>query len=118
MTAYKDIKGTQVPVVSSNPDNPVKGQVWYNTTDQVLRGALFTAAWATGGAMSTGRRELAAANQAPGHSAGLVFGGYKSPAGPSNATEEYDGSSWTDGGDLSDSRVMLAGGGTQTAGIR
>ena len=104
MTAYKDIKGTQVPVVSSNPDNPVKGQVWYNTTDQVLRGALFTAAWATGGAMSTGRRELAAANQAPGHSAGLVFGGYKSPAGPSNATEENAGSSWTNGGNLTTSR--------------
>ena len=37
MSDYKDIIGTKVTVVSSNPDNSIKGQVWYNTTDNVLR---------------------------------------------------------------------------------
>jgi hypothetical protein len=37
--------------------------------------------------------------------AALVFGGY----GPLNATEEYDGSSWTAGGNLGTARYVLAG---------
>jgi hypothetical protein len=33
--------------------------------------------------------------------AGLGFGGYKSPApNQTNATEEYDGSTWSPGGNL------------------
>jgi hypothetical protein len=32
-----------------------------------------------------------------------------------NATEEYDGSSWTGGGNLGTARRILAGAGTQTA---
>jgi hypothetical protein len=34
-----------------------------------------------------------------------------------NATEEYDGSSWTAGGNLNTARTSLAGCGTQTAGL-
>jgi hypothetical protein len=34
-----------------------------------------------------------------------------------NATEEYDGSSWTAGGNLNTARYVLAGTGTQTAGF-
>jgi hypothetical protein len=33
------------------------------------------------------------------------------------ATEEYDGSSWTAGGNLGTARQGLAGAGTQTAGL-
>jgi hypothetical protein len=35
----------------------------------------------------------------------------------SNATEEYDGSAWTAGGNLGTARQNLAGAGTQTAGL-
>ena len=38
MTTYKEIKGTQIEVVSSDPSNPVEGQVWYNSTDQAVKG--------------------------------------------------------------------------------
>ncbi len=37
MADYKDIVGTKVTAVSSNPTHPTDGQVWYNTTDNVLR---------------------------------------------------------------------------------
>jgi hypothetical protein len=33
------------------------------------------------------------------------------------ATEEYDGTSWTAGGNLGTARFALAGAGTQTAGF-
>jgi hypothetical protein len=48
--------------------------------------------------------------------AGLAFGGYGgSPT--TNATEHYDGSAWTAGGNMGTGRYYLAGAGTQTAGL-
>ena len=51
MATYKEIKGTQIEAVASDPSNPVEGQVWYNTTSNVLKGQAATAvgSWATGG---------------------------------------------------------------------
>ena len=51
MTTYKEIKGTQIEVLASDPSNPVEGQVWYNSTSNVLKGQAATTAgaWATGG---------------------------------------------------------------------
>jgi hypothetical protein len=65
-----------------------------------------------GGNMDTARRLLAGAGT---QTAGLGFGGYIGPA--SNATEEYDGSTWTAGGNLNTARERLAGAGTQSAGL-
>jgi hypothetical protein len=39
MATYKEIKGTQIEVLESDPSNPVEGQVWYNSTSNVLKGA-------------------------------------------------------------------------------
>jgi hypothetical protein len=49
--------------------------------------------------------------------AGLGFGGEDASPGFTAATEEYDGSSWTAGGNLTTARNFLAGAGTQTAGL-
>ncbi len=63
MTTYKEIKGTNIQVVSSDPSNPVDGQVWYNTTSNVLKGNKGSpvAAWATTNPMNTGRYGLGSA---------------------------------------------------------
>ena len=55
MTTYKEIKGTQIEVVSSDPSNPVEGQVWYNTTSNELKGQVVTTAgsWATNANLKT-----------------------------------------------------------------
>jgi hypothetical protein len=45
----------------------------------------------------------------------LAFGGFTTAV--TNATEEYDGSAWTVGGNLGTARRALAGAGTQTAGL-
>ena len=48
--------------------------------------------------------------------AALGFGGYDSLFSV-NLTQEYDGSTWTAGGNLNTARFDLAGAGTQTAGL-
>jgi len=37
MAEYISEKGLQIPAVSSDPSNPVEGQIWYNTTSNVLK---------------------------------------------------------------------------------
>ena len=37
MATYKEIHGTNVEVVTSDPANPVVGQVWYNTSTDELK---------------------------------------------------------------------------------
>ena len=48
-----------------------------------------------------------------------MWGGYQPPGSQANKTYEYDGSSWTAGGNLNDSRqyCYCTGGGPQTACI-
>ena len=87
MATYKEIFGTDVEVVSSDPANPVTGQVWYNTTTQQLKGykQFIGNAWATGGDMNTARAALGGAGT---QTAALAFGGNPTP----NAnTEEWIG---------------------------
>ena len=31
MADYKEVKGTKIRDYTTNPDNPIEGQVWYNT---------------------------------------------------------------------------------------
>ena len=38
MTTYKEIRGTNIEAVASDPSNPVEGQVWYNTTTNAVKG--------------------------------------------------------------------------------
>ena len=87
MATYKDIKGTSIEVVSSDPSNPVLGQIWYNTTSQSLKGLGVSSvgAWSTGGNLGAGRYGLAGAGT---QTAGLAVSGEASP-GLTNATEEW-----------------------------
>ena len=101
MANYKDIHGTNIETVTSDPSNPVNGQVWYNSTDQALRGNAQTTvgSWASGGNLNTGRRMMGGAGVSS--SSALGFGGYLGP--PPNAAsalaESYNGTSWTEVGD-------------------
>lgn len=81
--------------------------------------AITNAVWASGGNVSTARTYLASA--ATQNDIGLIFGGQTVPLGAgipqSTATEEYDGSAWTNGGSLPVSISRMAGFGTQTAAL-
>ena len=116
MTTYKEINGTNIEAVSSDPANPVTGQVWYNTTTNVVKGEIATAtgSWATGGNLNTARYYFSGTGT---QTAGLVAGG----ATPSNTgiTESYNGSAWTEVADLNTARNSSSQGtaATQTATI-
>ena len=101
MATYKEIKGTQIEVLSSDPSNPVEGQVWYNSTSNVLKGRKSSDAgsWSTGGALNNSRGALAGAGI---QTAAIVFGGDGSQYW--NATELYNGSNWTEVNNLNVAR--------------
>ena len=111
MTTYKDIHGFQIEVRSDNPSNPVNGQVWYNTTNSKLKGNAQTtaAAWSSGGTLNAVRFESAASGI---QTAALTYGGRNpSPAasGKLAITESYNGTSWTEVGDLNAAKEALSG---------
>ena len=114
MANYKDIHGTNIETVTSDPDNPVNGQVWYNSTDQVLKG--FTSnpagAWATGGTMNNSRSGSGGGLGI--YTAAIVAAG-GNPA--ETTTEQYNGSSWTEIADVNTARKSPTGSGTTTAGL-
>jgi hypothetical protein len=103
MAEYKGIKGFKVQYLSADPSNPIIGQTWYNDTSKDLKYTEFAAAsWASGGNMGTARYALGKAGT---QTAALVFGG--SAGTLYNATEEYDGSSWSGGGNLAHSKKFF-----------
>ena len=56
MSTFKEIRGTLIKSVSSDPANPEVGEIWYNNTIGSLKGYTFTAAaWASGGNLNTAR---------------------------------------------------------------
>ena len=71
------------------------------------------AAWASGGSLTGDTLEgLASGKNSQTLTAGLVFGGGGSPySGLGVKTEEYDGTSFTAGGDLNTYRYTLGGAG-------
>jgi len=118
MTTYKEINGTNIEAVSSDPANPVVGQVWYNTTTNVVKGLAQTTAgaWATGGNLNTGRDSLGGAGAT--RDAALAFGGGPPPApGAKAITESYNGTAWTEVADLNSQRALVTGAGTYTSAI-
>ena len=115
MTTYKEINGTNIEAVSSDPANPVLGQVWYNTTTNVVKGLGVTTAgsWATANSMNTARFSMGSAGIT---TAGLVFGGRSPPY--TTQTESYNGTSWTEVADLNTARDLMGGAGaTNTASL-
>ena len=113
MTAYTGIQGQNILIVSSDPANPTEGQIWYNSTSNLLKGYanIVTNAWASGGNLNTARVGLASAGT---QTAAVAFG--SSPA--AGTTENYNGTSWTSNPTgLNTGRGFLGGAGTQTAAL-
>ena len=114
MATYKELHGTDIEVVTSDPSNPVVGQVWYNTTTEQLktRRQFLSNAWSTGGNLNTARGHLSGSGT---QTAAIVMGGNTPPV--SDLTELYNGSSWTEVNDLNVAKDFTtpAQQGTQTA---
>ena len=119
MATYKELVGQKVTKVSSNPSDPITGQMWYNSTTGNLKGIGLVEAWVSSTPISTARAEVAGAGD---QTAGMVFGGTPPSANsPSETngdkTEEYNGSGWTTGGTKNNKTRAQFGFGTQTAAV-
>jgi len=103
------------------PSIAQEGQVWYNSTSAVLKGFGMqgAGAWASAPSMSTGRPGIMGTGT---QTAALATGGNVPPPAPVTGVvdinESYDGTSWTEVGDMTNGRENFSGGsGTQTATI-
>ena len=119
MSEYKNIIGTHVKTVTTDPPNPENGQMWYNSTDRVVKG--FTsnpvASWSTSTALNTGRFS-AAGSPAGTQTASLLAGGQINPgANVQTVTESWNGSSWTEVNDLNTGRYDLGSAGSYTSSL-
>ena len=116
MATYKQIFGKQIKFLSSDPANEAEGQIWYNSTSGTFKSVVLAEATSSADAITTGRYAIGSAGTL---TAGLATGGDLFPASPraSNATEEFNGTSWTNGNPIGTARAWLASCGTQTAAI-
>ena len=116
MSEYKEIKGTNIEVVASDLSNPLDGQIWFNSTSNKIKlGKISTTGtYASASLLSTNRYQSAGAGT---QTAALNAGGDSGPPAKRNETEEYDGSSWTAGGNIGTARNYQRGCGTQTAAL-
>ena len=119
MSTYLELKGGNVKRVDSDPANPKFGQVWYNdTTNQIKVRTTTLASWASGGTLNEHRGSLHSSPIGT-QTASICFGGQNDSLSPPkrNASEEYNGSSWTEGNNINTARYRIGVAGTQTAGL-
>jgi len=104
MTTYRKIHGRAIQAVTTDPSESVtEGQVWYNTNSDTFKSVLQIEAWSSGSPMITARRLLASSSENTQSSA-WGAGGYVDGTGDQNSTEEYNGSGFSVGGNLTTAR--------------
>ena len=115
MADYKAIHGKNILHLASDLDTAEgEGQLWFNTTSSDYKTIVKVAgAWATGGAINTARRDVASGG-AGIQTAALCIGG-DSPAHA--LVELYNGSSWSEVGDLNKARANGGAAGLSTAAL-
>jgi hypothetical protein len=115
MVAYTGIQGQNILIVSSDPANPVEGQIWYNSTSNLLKGYanVVTNSFASGGNLNTARYYTAGG----GTQTAAIIGGGGTNSGILSNSESYNGTSWTSVSSINTARSSQGGAGTQTAAV-
>jgi len=119
MSTYRENQGYRIKKVNTDPANPKFGQVWYNNISKQIKVRTTTlASWASGGTLNEHRGSLSTSPVGT-QTASICFGGQNDNLSPPkrNASEEYNGSSWTEGNNLNTARYRIGAAGTQTAGL-
>jgi len=115
MATYKGISGLNIKSLATDPSPLAEGEIWYNSTTGTLKVAPLVGSWASAPALTTAR---AGGGSGGTPTAAWLGGGITGwPGSIVAATEEYNGSSWTAGGALTNARVYTGGAGPITAGI-
>ena len=120
MTDYKAIFGKKIKFQTSDltMSTATEGELFYSDTDKEFKVGVNVIAWTSGGNINTAR-EGNAGQFIGTQTAGLVAGGLAGPAGSDKTAvnEEYNGTSWTESGDLSTARSNTGGFGVLTAAV-
>ena len=117
MAEYESIHGTRVRYLSSDPtlDSSTEGQVWYNSTTGTNKALVQIKAFSASGNIPT--RFYYGSGVGPATTT-LGFGGVgPSPQPAHNLTIEYNGFTWTGGGNLNTARRAMYQFGTPTAAV-
>jgi len=92
MATFKEIRGQLIRKYTTNPTNPLEGQMWYNNTTGTLKVYRnLGAAWVSGGALNVAMNAMRGWGP---QTAAACAGGDGAP-GPLGTTQLYDGSTWT-----------------------
>ena len=120
MATYKGINGFAVQSLATDPTFD-EGQVWYNNASYAFKLATLTTSgtWASGGNLNIGRAMTSVTGI---QTASVINGGAQAPVGPAywsyqDATENYNGTSWTTSGAPGTARYAPFLIGTQTTAI-
>ena len=112
MATYKALRGLTIRTIDGDASPVIAGDIWYNSSLKKIRGAKIPAgAWASSPAVNTGRHGQGSAGQTT--EACLIAGGI----GGNQLNEVWDGSSWSEAGDLATAKHYTGGFGTSTAAI-
>jgi len=118
MATYKEKVGTSVVNYAGNYPGVVKGELWYDSTNKDFKyqylNVTTAGSWRTGANLNTARTTAAGAGAS--NASGLTFAGSPIP-GVAGKTELYDGTSWTEVGDLTKGGTGLGGTGTSTSAL-
>ncbi len=93
-----------VSQVAGDPPAPAEGDIWYNTTTGTLKFRTKALGWATATPLNTARSQTAGAGT---QTAALAFGGNGGSVTAVN--ESYNGTTWTELGDLNTARRGAGG---------
>ena len=109
MATYKEIRGTHIVSVTSDPPSPVNGQMWYNSTERVVKGFTSSPAgtWATGNDMNgSPPSSINSGGGSNGTQTSGIAVATTNPT-PTGETELFNGTSWTEVADLNQARRGL-----------
>ena len=124
MASYKKVHGINIKSYDEDPDrtypSSAEGQLYYNASDgQVKFLGIGSGAWASGGNMNTARTYFSGSGSLTAGLAiaGLINGGTPMAARTVGFVESYDGSSWTEVGDVNQARIHAGSSGTSTSSL-
>jgi hypothetical protein len=116
MAEYKGIHGTKVQNYTSDPANPITGQVWYNETSQTMKFQAVTTSgtWATSADMNTANFGMGGNGTI---NTALSSGGANTPTALTSKCETFNGTAWTAQSDMNTRKYFGSNAGDSTAGL-
>jgi|TARA_R100001224_G_scaffold98000_3_gene68242 hypothetical protein len=96
MSTYRALHGLKIKKRSSDPSNPIRGEMWYNSTTGSIKVYGFAPASWTAGATAPGpHMTFAGCGTQTAYIKTMGNDGSPAPNPLSDSSQEYDGSSWS-----------------------